>query len=144
MTISTYRYGDPVRDRSGAHLWAHARHGCTVIAVRGVIDGANVEDVIAYALHHISSAPSIVLDLSAVSAATPNCIRLLRAVDHDCNDRGISWALVAGDAVRQRLTGRDGQLVVPMTDSVAHAEHAFDEETTARRRAVLPLLRRTA
>jgi len=38
MTSFTSRYGDPAAEHSGAHLWAHRRHGATVIAVRGRID----------------------------------------------------------------------------------------------------------
>ena len=141
MTAFTTRYGDPAHDGHGAHMWAYERHSCTVVAVSGRIDGANVAEVIDYAAHFATAGAPIVLDLSGVTSATPNCVRLLHAVA-DCADAG--WALVAGDAVRERLRGRDGEIVVPLVDSVAHAEHDFDEATTARRRAVLPLLGRTA
>lgn len=141
MTAFTTRYGDPAYDGHGAHVRGYERHGCTVVAVSGRIDGANVADVLDYVAHVTVAGMPLVLDLSGVSAATPNCVRLLRAVA-DRADAG--WALVAGDAVRERLRGRDGEIVVPLADSVAHAEHHFDEAATARRRAVLPLLGRTA
>ena len=35
MTSFTSRYGNPAIDCGGAHLWAHERHGCVVLAVSG-------------------------------------------------------------------------------------------------------------
>lgn len=141
MTAFTTRYGDPAHDGHGARVRGYERHGCTVVAVSGRIDGTNVAEIIDYVAHFTAAGTPLVLDLGAVSSATPNCVRLLRAVA-DRADAG--WALVAGDAVRERLRGRDGGIAVPLVESVAHAEHDFDEATTARRRAVLPLLGRTA
>ena len=80
MTAFTTRYGDPAHDGHGAHMWAYERHGCTVIAVTGRIDGANVAEIIDYAAHFATGGMPIVLDLGGVSVATPNCVRLLRAV----------------------------------------------------------------
>lgn len=141
----TTRYGDPAEDHRGARMRAHERHGCVVVAVAGELDGANVDYVIDYALRYATATGApFVLDLSAVSSCTPNCVRLLRAVDAGCTGAGISWALVAGEAVQQRLRGRDGQLAMPLIDSVSHAQHAFDDAVTARRRAVTALLGRTA
>lgn len=144
MTSFTSRYGNPAQEFRGARLWAHERHGCTVLAVSGRIDGDNVDELIAVARRVGLTAPHLVLDLSGVTTCTPNGVRLLRDVDLACGQRGGQWALVAGEAVRQRLRGRDGWLPVPLADSVAHAEHHFDDAVTARRRMVLPLLGRTA
>lgn len=144
MTSFTSRYGNPAHDVRGAHLWAYERHGCTVLTVSGRIDGGNVDAILEF-VHRVSAdGPSLVLDLAGVSACTPNCVRLLQNVEQSCVERGGMWALVASDAVRERLTGRDGSLNVPLYDSVAHAEHDFDEEVTTRRRLLLPLLKRSA
>lgn len=140
----TSRYGNPAEDHRGARMRAQQRHGCTVVSVSGRLDGDNVGDVIAYTLRRTAGGGPVVLDLGGVTAATPNCVRLLRAVDEHCTARGTDWALVAGDAVRRRLGGRDGWLELPLVDSVAHAEHVFDAAVSARRRALLPLLGRTA
>ena len=109
-----------------------------------VVDGANVDDILEWARPLSAGAPNLVLDLSSVTVCTPNCIRLLREIDALCAKRNGQWALVAGDAVRHRLRSRDGSLSVPLADSVAQAEHHFDDAVTARRRLVLPLLGRTA
>lgn len=144
-TQFTSRYGDPARDYRGAHTRAHERHGCVVVAVRGHLDGGNIDHVIAYALRFATATGlPFVLDLSAVTSCTPNCVRLMRAVDDECGEAGVPWALVPSTSVRQRLRGRDGHLAIPVIDSVSHAEHAFDDAIAARRRAVLPLLGRTA
>lgn len=144
MTSFTSRYGNPAHDFRGAHIWAQERHGCTVLTVSGRIDGANVDDILEWARPLSAGAPNLVLDLSSVTVCTPNCIRLLREIDALCAKRNGQWALVAGDAVRHRLRSRDGSLSVPLADSVAQAEHHFDDAVTARRRLVLPLLGRTA
>lgn len=144
MTSFTSRYGNPAQEYVGARLWVHERHGCTVLAVSGHVDGTNVAEIINCARRAAAATATLVLDLSAVSACTPNAVRLLRAVDEDCAQRGGRWALVPSDAVLQRLRGRDGSLAVPLADSVAHAEHQFDAAVTARRRMLLPLLGRTA
>ena len=144
MTSFTSRYGNPAQDLHGARIWAQERHGCTVLTISGRIDGGNVNEIMSLVDRITGDGPSLVLDLGGVTACTPNCVRLLQHVDQACTDRGSPWALVASDAVRERLTGRDGSLSVPLYDSVAHAEHDFDEEVIARRHLILPLLRRTA
>lgn len=144
MTSFTSRYGNPAHDYTGAHVWSHERHGCTVLSVSGRIDGNNVEAIIACARQVAAVTANLVLDLSGVTACTPNCVRLLRELDAYCVQHGNRWILVAGDPVLQRLWGRDGSLTVPLADSVAHAEHQFDDAVTARRRLLLPLLGRTA
>lgn len=144
MTSFTSRYGNPAHDFRGAHIWAYERHGCTVLTISGRIDGANVDDIVAFVHRITADGPSLVLDLSGVTDCTPTCVRLLQSVERTCMERGSQWALVSSESVRERLAGRDGSLSVPLYDSVAHAEHDFDEEITARRHLLLPLLRRTA
>ncbi len=144
MTSFTSRYGNPAHDYAGAHVWMHERHGCTVLAVRGRIDGTNVEDIIGCARRVGASGTHLILDLTGVTACTPNGVRLLRDVDEHCAQHGSQWMLVAGNPVLQRLRGRDGFLAVPLAASVAQAEHQFDDAVTARRRMLLPLLGRTA
>lgn len=144
MTSFTSRYGNPAHDYLDAHVWVHERHGCVVLAVSGRIDGTNVEDIIGCARRVATASSRLILDLSGVSACTPNCVRLLRDIDEHCARLGRQWVLVAGDPVSQRLRGRDGGITVPLADSVAQAEHEFDDAVTARRRLLLPLLGRTA
>lgn len=144
MTSFTSRYGNPAVDHKGAHLWAFRRHGATVVAVRGRIDAGNVARVTEYVTRFISSDSRIVLDLSEVTGFTPRAQRLIDAVDGRCALLGVDWALVAGDAVMRRLRTRGDSATLPLIDSVAEAEHQFDEAILRRRRFLLPLLRKTA
>lgn len=144
MTSFTSRYGNPAHDFRGAHVWAYERHGSTVLAVSGRIDGGNVDDISEFVDRIAGVGPPLILDLSAVSAGTADYVRLLQRVDQTAAHRGSQWALVAGEPVRARLTGPDGSPGVPIYDSVSHAERDFDEEINARRHLILPLLRRTA
>jgi len=142
MTSFTSRYGNPAVDHKGAHLWAYCRHGATVVAARGRIDAGNVAQVTDYAARFIAADTRIVLDLSEVTAFTPRAMALLDSVDARCAAAGVDWALVPGEAVTRRLRARTDEF--PILDSVAAAEHQFDEAVLKRRRFLLPLLRRTA
>ena len=144
MTSFTSRYGNPAVDHKGAHLWACRRHGATVVAVRGRIDAGNITRVTEYVTRFISADSRLVLDLSAVTGFTPRAHRLIDAVDERCGLIGVDWALVPGEAVMRRLRSRSDAAGLPVIDSVAEAEHQFDEAILRRRRFLLPLLRRTA
>lgn len=142
MTSFTSRYGNPAVDHKGVHLWAYCRHGATVVAGRGRIDAGNVAQVSGYVTRFPAADTRIVLDLSEVTTFTPRAMALLDAVDARCAAAGVDWTLVPGEAVRRRLRNRAEEL--PILDSVAAAEHEFDEAVLRRRRFLLPLLRRTA
>lgn len=143
MTSFTSRYGNPAADFGAAHLWAYERHGCVVVAASGRIDAHNLDDITAYAVRYIAPGAAFVLDLSRVTGFTAAAARLPHTVDSHCAAAGVDWALVPGEAVSQRMPERSTDLM-PMVDSVAHAEHHFDDALTARRRMLLPLLRRSA
>ncbi len=144
MTSFTSRYGNPAEDHKGAHLWAYRRHGATVVAVRGRVDAGNIAQVTDYAVRFIAADSRLVLDLSEVSGFTPRALNLLDAVEQRCAAAGVDWALVVGEAVVRRLRTRPDSASLPIIDSVAEAEHQFDEAVLRRRRFLLPLLRRTA
>lgn len=140
MTSFTSRYGNPADDYKGAHIWAQCRHTATVVAVTGKIDARNVDHVIARTIRVMQNSP-FVLDLSGVTSFTPAALRLLTAVDDHCATMDAQWALVASDAVSSRIPRR---AEFPMLDTVAEAEHRFDDAILRRRGLLLPLLRRTA
>ena len=129
MTSFTSRYGNPADDYKGAHIWAQCRHTATVVAVTGKVDARNVDHVIARTVRVIGGESPFVLDLSGVTTFTPAALRLLTAVDDHC------------DAVVARIPRR---LEFTMLESVAAAEHRFDDAILRRRGLLLPLLRRTA
>jgi anti-anti-sigma regulatory factor len=144
MTSFTSRYGNPAVDHKGAHLWAYRRHGATVVAVRGRIDAANLNRVTDYVVRFIAADSRLVLDLSEVTGFTPRATQLINTVDKRCALVGIDWALVPGAAVVRRLRTDSGAAGLPVIDSVAEAEHQFDEAILKRRRFLVSLLGRTA
>lgn len=144
MTTFTSRYGNPAVDYKGAHMWACRRHGATVVSVRGRVDAANIARVSDYVTRFITTDSRLVLDLSEVTGFTPRAQRLIDDVDARCALVGVDWALVPGQAAERRLRSRSDFAGLPVIDSVAAAEHQFDEAILLRRRFLLPLLRRTA
>ncbi len=144
MTSFTSRYGDPAADHNGAHLWAHRRHGATVIAVRGRVDADNVARVTEYATRVIASDSDVVLELSEVTTFTPEALGLLTAVDERCAAAAVTWALVPGPAVAECLANRAEWAGLAILESVAEAEHRFDEAIQRRGHFLVPLLHRTA
>ena len=140
MSSFTSRYGNPADDYKGAHIWARCRHNATVVAVGGRIDARNVDHVIERAVRVVRPDAPFVLELTGTTSFSPAAVRLLTAVDDHCTALGVQWALVAGDAVARRIEHAD----FPMLNTVAEAEHAFDDALLRRRRMLLPLLRKTA
>ena len=142
MTSFTSRYGNPAADYQGAHIRGHSRHGATVVTVSGRIDARNLDPIIDYVARFVLPDTPFVIDLSAVTVFSPKAAELLDAVEHRCAAAGVSWALVSGAVVNRRL-GRRIE-VLPVIESVAEAEHQFDDAVLKRRRILLPLLRKTA
>lgn len=140
MSSFTSRYGNPADDYKGAHIWARSRHNATVVAIGGRIDARNIEHVIERAVRVARPDAPFVLDLTGATSFSPAAVRLLTAVDDHCTALGVQWALVAGDAVARRIQHAD----FPMLNTVAEAEHAFDDALLRRRRMLLPLLRKSA
>lgn len=144
MTSFTSRYGNPALDHKGAHVWAYRRHGATMVAVRGRVDAGNVDQVSAYAARFAAADNRVVLDLTEVTTFTPRAMRLLDVVDERCAAAGVDWVVVPGEAAGRRLRARADVAGMPILESVAEAEHQFDEAILKRRRFLLPLLRRSA
>jgi hypothetical protein len=142
MTSFTSRYGNPAADYQGAHIRALHRHGATVVAVSGRVDARNLTRVTDHVTRFVLPDTPFVLDMGAVTAFTPRATGLLDAVDARCAAAGVAWALIPGDVVASRLRDRAD---LPVIDTVAEAEHQFDEALLKRRRLLLPLLlRKTA
>lgn len=142
MTSFTSRYGNPAADLQGARIRARHRHGSTVVAVSGRVDARNLTRVADHVTRFVLADTPFVLDLGAVTAFTHKATELLDAVDARCAGAGVAWALIPGNVVASRLRDRPD---LPVVDTVAEAEHQFDEALLKRRRLLLPLLlRKTA
>lgn len=144
MTSFTSRYGEPAADFQGAHIRAHRRHGATVVTVSGRVDARNLAQVAERATRFVLADTPFVLDLSGVTAFTPKAVALFDVVDARCATVGVDWVVVPGAAVTRQMRGRPDASTLPVIDSVAAAEHQFDDAVLKRRRMLLPLLRKTA
>ena len=122
-------------------MWAHCRHGATVVTVSGRVDAGNVDPLTESALRAVAAGSRLVLDLTGVTAFTPRAMGLLNAVDERCLNAGVDWALVPSEAVARRLRP---DAALPVIASVAEAEHRFDDEILRRRGRLVSFLRRTA
>ena len=122
-------------------MWAHCRHGATVVTVSGRVDAGNVDPITESALRAVAAGSRLVLDLTGVTAFTPRAMGLLNAVDERCLNAGVDWALVPSEAVARRLRP---DAALPVIASVAEAEHRFDDEILRRRGRLVSFLRRTA
>ena len=144
MTSFTSRYGNPAVDYKGAHVRAHFRHAATVVAISGRVDASNIDRVAECVNRFVLNDKPFVLDLTGVTAFTPQSVRLLFEVDDRCTAAGVDWALVGSDVVMQRLRARNNDVLLPIVGTVAEAEHEFDDAILNRRRFLLPLLSKTA
>lgn len=141
MTGFTSRYGSPADDYRGVHIWTHSRHSTTVVAVAGSIDSANVGHIADHVDRFVTPDTPLVLDLSAVTESTPEVLGLLDAIDQQCANTGVQWALVAAEPVAGSLTAEADYLVA---GSVTEAEQWFDDAILSRRRGLLPLFAKSA
>ena len=141
-SLSGNRYGNPVFDCSGARLRAQSRRLATVVTISGEIDAVNIDRVTQHARRFVLAATSVVLDLSGVRGVAERGLELLRAIDQDCGDAGVDWALVPSSAVLRLLSVSDDRY--PIAASVRGALNYFADETLQRRSTLLPLLIKSA
>lgn len=136
-----FRYVNPALICDGASMRAQCRQLATVIAVKGVVDGGNIERVTDFINRYVLPEKPVVIDLSGVNGFAPHCISLFYDVDERCSARGVDWAVIASPSVIAELRLEDAG--VPLTASVPEALHHFAEGILARRR-LLPLLTKSA
>lgn len=131
-------------DCGGAWVRAHYRHLATVVAVRGRIDAANVDEISEHARRFILAKEPLVLDLSGVSSFSAPGIWLLCVLDGDCRAAGIEWTLVESPAVHELLRDFDEEAKFPTSRSVDQALHTLAEALDRRRQLLLPLIKKSA
>jgi anti-anti-sigma factor len=136
-------YGNPALDCDGVQLRAVCRQLATVVTVSGDVDGANVERVTATARRFILAEKPFVIDLSGVSAFSPQCVSLLYSLDEACFRAGVEWSLVASQPVLAALRVAGDGATFPTAASVPEALHHFADGISERRR-LLPLFTKTA
>jgi anti-anti-sigma regulatory factor len=136
-------YGNPAYECDGAQVRACSRQLATVVTVTGDLDDANLDRVSQYTKRFVLREKPVVLDLSAVSSATPHIISLLSDIDDACVAAGVEWSLIASQPVNRAIHVFDDRIELPTMASVADALHHFADVTLERRR-LLPLLTKSA
>ena len=136
-------YGNPAYECDGAQVRACSRQLATVVTVTGDLDDANLDKVSQYTKRFVLREKPVVLDLSAVSSATPHIISLRSDIDDACVDAGVEWSLIASQPVNRAIHVFDDRIELPTMASVADALHHFADVTLERRR-LLPLLTKSA
>jgi anti-anti-sigma regulatory factor len=136
-------YGNPAYECDGAQVRACSRQLATVVTVSGDLDDANLDKVSQYTKRFVLREKPVVLDLSAVSSATPHIISLLSDIDDACVAAGVEWSLIASQPVNRAVHIFDDRIELPTMASVADALHHFADVTLERRR-LLPLLTKSA
>jgi anti-anti-sigma regulatory factor len=136
-------YGNPAYECDGAQVRACSRQLATVVTVTGDLDDANLDKVSQYTKRFVLREKPVVLDLSAVSSATPHIISLLSGIDDACVAAGVEWSLIASQPVNRAVHIFDDRIELPTMASVADALHHFADVTLERRR-LLPLLTKSA
>jgi ABC-type transporter Mla MlaB component len=136
-------YGNPAFDCNGAQIRACSRQLGTVVTVTGDLNDANLAMVSQHAKRFVLREKPVVLDLSAVSSATPHIVSLLCDVDDACSAAGVEWSLIASQSVSRAVRTFDDRVELPTMASVADALHHFSDAMMERRR-LLPLLTKSA
>jgi anti-anti-sigma regulatory factor len=136
-------YGNPAYECDGAQVRACSRQLATVVTVTGDLDDANLDKVSQCTKRFVLREKPVVLDLSAVSSATPHIISLLSDIDDACVAAGVEWSLIASQPVNRAVHIFDDRIELPTMASVADALHHFADVTLERRR-LLPLLTKSA
>ncbi len=136
-------YGNPAFDCNGAQIRACSRQLATVVTVTGDLNDTNLDQVTQHAKRFVLREKPVVLDLSAVSSATPHIVSLLCVLDDACSAAGVEWSLIASQPVSRAVRTFDDRVELPTVPSVADALHHFSDAILERRR-LLPLLTKSA
>ncbi|MGV0811107.1 STAS domain-containing protein [Mycolicibacterium boenickei] len=136
-----FRYGNPAVVCDGASMRAYCRQLATVVAIKGDVDGTNIDQIASYVNRFILPEKPLALDLSGVNSFASQAMSLFFDIDDRCGALGVDWAVVASQPVVAEI--RRQEMGVPLSTSVPEALHHFAEGNTARRR-LLPLLTKSA
>jgi anti-anti-sigma regulatory factor len=136
-------YANTPFECDGALIRACSRQLATVVTVTGVLDDANIDRVSQYTKRFVLREKPVVLDLSAVSSATPHIVSLLCDMDDACSAAGVDWSLIASQPVTRAVRIFDDRLELPTVATVADALNQFADAMLERRR-LLPLLTKSA
>ena len=111
----------------------HARRQAIVLTASGDIDASNADSFGKTISRLTAEGDPLVVDLRAVDFCGVQGLQVLVALDEQCRESGVSWALVAGRAVHAVLRIGDCGASLPVMPSVADALQRFESDKRAGR-----------
>jgi anti-anti-sigma factor len=113
--------GNYLIDCNGAWLCPYVEDGATIVQIGGEIDACNADQLSDNVFRYAATASGLVVDATAVDFCCVRGLRYLMALDKNCHDSGIEWALVASGSVRRMLEATGVNNTLPLADSVSTA-----------------------
>ncbi len=111
----------------------HARRQAIVLTASGEIDASNADNFSKTISQLTAEGDPLVVDLRAVDFCGVQALQVLVALDQECRDNGLAWALIAGRAVQALLRIGDVGAGLPVVPSVTDALQRFESDKRARR-----------
>ncbi len=111
----------------------HARRQAIVLTASGEIDASNADNFSKTISRLTAEGDPLVVDLRAVDFCGVQALQVLVALDQECRDNGLTWALIAGRAVQALLRIGDVGAGLPVVPSVTDALQRFESDKRTRR-----------
>lgn len=111
----------------------HARRQAIVLTASGEIDASNADNFSKTLSRLTAEGDPLVVDLRAVDFCGVQALQVLVALNDECRESGLAWALVAGRAVHALLRIGDIGAGLPMVPSVTDALQRFESDKRAGR-----------
>ena len=111
----------------------HARRQAVVLTASGEIDASNADNFSKTISRLTAEGHPLIVDLRAVDFCGVQALQVLVALDQECRESGLAWALVAGRAVQALLRIGDVGAGFPVVPSVTDALQRFESDKRAGR-----------
>jgi anti-anti-sigma factor len=109
----------------------HARRQAVVLTASGEIDASNADNFSKTISRLTAEGDPLIVDLRAVDFCGVQALQVLVALDQECRESGLAWALVAGRAVQALLRIGDVGAGFPVVPSVTDALQRFESDKRA-------------
>ncbi len=104
-----------------------------MLTASGEIDASNADNFSKTLSRLTAEGDPLVVDLRAVDFCGVQALQVLVALNDECRESGLAWALVAGRAVHALLRIGDIGAGLPMVPSVTDALQRFESDKRAGR-----------
>ncbi len=111
----------------------HARRQAIVLTASGEIDASNADNFSKTIARLTAEGDPLVIDLRAVDFCGVQALLVLVALNEQCRQSGLAWALVAGRAVHALLRIGEFGAGLPVVPSVTDALQRFESDKRAGR-----------